>query len=62
MTDREQIEAFTGDIFGVVDRYRAEFNLPNASAIGALEIVKASMLKSMLEEADDDDDGETFVK
>lgn len=61
MTDREQIEAFTGDILGVVDRYRAEFNLPNASAIGALEIVKASILKGILEE-DDDDDGETFVK
>lgn len=62
MTDREQIEAFTGDILGVVDRYRAEFNLPNASAIGALEIVKASMLKGMLEDADDDDDGETLVE
>lgn len=61
MTDREQIEAFTGDILGVVDRYRAEFNLPNASAIGALEIVKASMLKGMLEDADDDD-GETLVE
>lgn len=62
MTDREQIEAFTGDILGVVDRYRAEFNLPNASAIGALEIVKASMLKGMLEDVDGDDDGETLVE
>lgn len=37
MTHREQIVAFTGDLLGVVDRYRAEFQLPLASAVGALD-------------------------
>lgn len=40
MTHGEQIEAFRKDIDAVIDRYRKEFDLPLASAIGVLEIVK----------------------
>lgn len=60
MTDREQVEAFTGDLQAVVARYVAEFNLSTAAAVGCLEIVKASILHNVF--AEDDDDGETFVK
>lgn len=38
MSIPEQMEAFAGDIENVVDRYRAEFNLPALSAVGVLEL------------------------
>lgn len=55
MTERDQIEAFTGEILKVVDRFRAEFQLPLASAAGALEIVKHSLVFNALAEDDDEE-------
>lgn len=45
MTDPEQIAAFAADIQKVVDRYRAEFNLTLAAAIGTLEVVKLQLFQ-----------------
>lgn len=43
MTEPEQIQALQDDLNRVIDRYRAEFNLTIASAIGTLEIVKLDL-------------------
>lgn len=56
MTHREQIEAFTGDLLKVVDRYRQEFQLPLASAVGALEIIQHNLLRDALNDADEEDE------
>ncbi len=40
MTDGEQIDAFAGDLARLIDRYRSEFNLTVAAAIGVLELAK----------------------
>ena len=40
MTEPEQTHAFAADLQKVIDRYRAEFNLTLAAAIGTLEVVK----------------------
>jgi len=45
MTQSEQIEAFVADITKVIDRYRFEFELPLATAIGALEALKLDLWK-----------------
>lgn len=56
MTDREQIEAFTGEILKVVDRFRMEFQLPLASEVGALEIVQHNLLRDAFDKSEDDDE------
>jgi len=43
MTDPEQIAALAVDLNQVIDRYRAEFNLTLAAAIGTLEVVKLEL-------------------
>lgn len=44
MTDSEQANAFYEDLWRVIDRYRLEFDLQVATAIGTLEIVKTELL------------------
>ncbi len=46
MTDPEQISAFAADLQSVIDRYRAEFNLTLAAAIGTLEVVKLELFRT----------------
>ena len=46
MSESEQIEAFAADLQKVVDRYRAEFNLTLAAAIGTLEMVKLELFRT----------------
>lgn len=48
MTENEQIEAFARELSLVIERYRNEFNLCVASAIGVLETIK---LELFLEQA-----------
>lgn len=43
MSDPEQIDAFATDLKRLIDRYRAEFNLTLAAAIGTLEIAKLEL-------------------
>jgi len=45
MTDPEQIAALAADLQRVIDRYRAEFNLTLAAAIGTLEVVKLQLFQ-----------------
>jgi hypothetical protein len=40
MDNKEQLRAFAGDLERVIDRYRNEFDLTLAEAIGTLEIIK----------------------
>jgi hypothetical protein len=45
MSDPEQITAFQTDLEKLIERYRLEFNLTLAGAIGTLEIVKLDLWK-----------------
>lgn len=49
MSEPEQVAALAADLTKVIDRYRAEFDLTLAAAIGTLEVVK---LELFLNEAD----------
>lgn len=50
MNDAEQIAAFAADLQRVIDRYRAEFNLSLAAAIGTLEVVKLELFRNQSNE------------
>jgi len=52
MTDPEQIAALAADLQRVIDRYRAEFNLTLAAAIGTLEVVKLELWKEQTNDQD----------
>jgi hypothetical protein len=52
MTDREQIEAFVGELQAVIHRFRSEFNLPVATAIGCIEMVKLGLFGDEMEDDD----------
>lgn len=52
MTDPEQVNAFVGDLTKLIDRYRSEFQLTLASAIGCLEVVKLDLWKQETEESE----------
>jgi len=60
MTERDQITAFADDIDRLVDRYRSEFEISLASAVGVL-VMKAFLLCSEAydrrDELDDEDEG-----
>ena len=40
MNHAEQIQAFADEVTALVERYRQEFDLPVAAAVGVLELVK----------------------
>lgn len=52
MDHKEQITAFQADVERLVDRYRAEFNLTYAAAIGVLEVVKLDLWEESRKEDD----------
>lgn len=43
MDESQQVEAFAADLRKVIDRYRDEFNLTIAAAVGTLEVVKLDL-------------------
>jgi hypothetical protein len=43
MDQNEQIRAFAADLSRLIGRYRSEFRLSLASAIGTLEVVKLEL-------------------
>jgi hypothetical protein len=49
MTDPEQVQALADDLKRVIDRYRAEFDLTLAAAIGTIEVVKLELFKEQTE-------------
>lgn len=46
MSEAEQIAALAADLQRLIDRYRAEFNLTLAAAIGTLEVVKLELFQT----------------
>lgn len=38
MSDREQTDHFAGDVDGLVDRYRSEYEMTYASIVGVLQM------------------------
>ena len=53
MDQSEQIAALAADVTKVIDRYRAEFDLTLAAAIGTLEVVKLELFRNQTAESDD---------
>jgi hypothetical protein len=49
MDEREKIEALYKELDTVMRRYIAEFEISAAAAIGAIEVLKAKILKDHLE-------------
>lgn len=59
MSDFNQPDAFHDDVVRLLDRYREEFDLSYAEAIGVLDMVKHRLLVEALElenETEDEDD------
>ena len=46
MDHPDQVSAFAVDLHKLIDRYRAEFDLTLAAAIGTLEVVKLELFNS----------------
>lgn len=46
MNHSEQVNALAADLTRVIDRYRAEFDLTLAAAIGTLEVVKLELFQN----------------
>lgn len=43
MTQEEQQDAFAGELWSLIDRYRDQWDLTVASAIGVLELTKMQL-------------------
>lgn len=56
MNHREQIDAFSSDLFNLIDRYRQEFELPLASVVGTLQLASHHLLREAIDNAEDDDE------
>ncbi len=54
MNQKEQINAFAKDVQNIIDRYRQEFDLSYASAIGVLAIIEHEMATESLNSSDDE--------
>lgn len=46
MSHPRQIDAFVGDLRKVIARFAAEYDLPLASVVGCLELVKIELINS----------------
>lgn len=56
MTPNEQIDAFSIDIGKVIDRYRREFDLSYAAAVGTLMIHVHRLMNEGQRSLEDDDE------
>ena len=54
MDQPAQINALQSDLNRVIDRYRSEFDLTVAAAIGVLEFIKLDLYQEVREARDDD--------
>jgi hypothetical protein len=50
MTEKEQIDRFSQELVALIYRYRAEYELTLASAVGVLEVVKHELIHEHLTE------------
>lgn len=55
MTDRDQIDAFAGDLDKLVERYAQEFNLSTAAAVGVLTIKIHHLLANKWQRDEDEE-------
>ena len=53
MNHSEQVNALAADLARVIDRYRAEFDLTLAAAIGTLEVVKLELFMDEINQTED---------
>jgi hypothetical protein len=56
VSESEQIKAFVGELQAVVERFRNEFDLPMASAIGCLEVVKLAIFEEIMQSDEEDEE------
>lgn len=54
MSHQEQINAFSKDIEAVIERYRREFELTVAAAVGVLELAKLDLWNAERPKGDDE--------
>ena len=57
MSDKEQTEAFAGDLDKLVERYRAEFGISYAVTVGVLHLKAHLLCEEASEEGDREDWG-----
>lgn len=50
MSEKEQIAHFAQDLDNLITRYRQEYELSVASAVGVLEIVKHDLIREHMED------------
>lgn len=55
MTDREQTKAFGDDLDALVERYRKEFDLSLAQAVGVLQVKIHGLIDDVRNKDDDED-------
>ena len=53
MNHSEQVNALAADLTRVIDRYRAEFDLTLAAAIGTLEVVKLELFQNEINQTEE---------
>ena len=53
MTQNEQIARFAAELHALINRYRAEYDLTLASAIGTMEVVKLELFNQEAEEKEE---------
>lgn len=59
MTEQQQVLALASDLRKVIDRYKTEFSLTVASAVGCIELLKLDLYREQCEkDKDDGDDGD----
>ena len=56
MREREAIRHFENEINAVIERFRLEYKLSVASAVGVLEIVKTTITLEAIDNHADDDE------
>ena len=52
----DQIDAFSDDLYRLIDRYRSEFDLTVASVLGVLELAKLDIYRFDIAEVENVDD------
>jgi hypothetical protein len=50
MSEKEQIDRFSKELVALINRYRAEYELTLASAVGVLEVVKHELIHEQITE------------
>lgn len=52
MSEQEQAQHLANELSAVIDRFRAEYDISYATAIGCLEIIKMDLFREGVEDDD----------